>query len=580
MKRTFTWQALLQTAILIAALTGCQSEKRNTHQVGDYTVSVSVNPDPPRVGPNTLSIAIRDPDDHPVAGGIVHIHYSMPAMAGMPAMGSEVQANETSAGRYEGDVDFSAGGKFPWNIRLEIANNHGIVATSLWKVIPETKGVQFVSAQAAEEPGADAVVDYYTCTMHPSVKLKNSGKCPICAMDLVPVYKSQERRADTTQVDYYTCTMHPSVKQKDPGTCPICAMDLVPVYKSPRGSSREQRQEERQLVNVPLYQQQLIGVQFDTVRVTEGRRSIRTVGIVAADERRLATVNLKFSGWIEKLYADYEGKSVRKGEPLFEIYSPELVSTQEEFLQSLHTMRANERVAAGNPQSGDPPHNSYVRNAEERLRLWGLGDRQISEISRRGSPQNTVKFYSSIDGFILKKNIIEGSMAKVGTDLLTIADLSTVWVYADVYEYEVAFVRNGQRARVTLSNDPSVSYSGKVDYIYPVLDKKARTAKARIVVPNRSMKLKPEMYADVDLLGEPAEDLTIAETSVLDTGTRQLVFVYHGNGRFEPREVTVGAKTGQRFIVLKGLEEGDVVVKSGNFLIDAEAHVQGVLQSM
>lgn len=536
-RRLFALWSISIAVIAAIAISGCQQSKEMGEKVGDYTISLSTDPNPPIVGKNRFIAEIEAPDG-PLRRAIVHIHYSMTAMAGMPAMGNEVQAKETAKGRYEADVDFSAGGKFPWDLRLEIANDKGIVATSLWKVTPESRGVQFVSGMAEKEPSANA------------------------------------------RIDYYTCTMHPSVKQKDPGTCPICGMDLVPVYALGSDSGEAGPEREKPTVNIPLYQQQLIGVQFDTVQVTKARRSIRTVGIVAADERKLVTVNLKFSGWIEKLYADYEGKKIRRGESLFEIYSPELVATQEEFLQSLHNMTRGTVLSGTDPRKDLQREDSYTKNAEARLRLWGITQQQIEELAGRGSPQDALRFYSPIDGFILKKNIIEGSMARTGTDLLTIADLSTVWIYADVYEYELPFVRVGQQARVTLSSDASTSYAGKVDYIYPVLDKKARTTKVRIVVPNRNMKLKPEMYADVELTGEQAEELTVAETSVLDTGTRQLVFLYHGNGRFEPREVAVGAKTGDRFVVLNGLEVGDVVVKSGNFLIDAEAHVQGVLQSM
>lgn len=533
----FALCSMTVAVIAAIALSGCQQQEKTGEKVGDYAISVSTDPNPPVVGQNRL-VATISAADEPLSGAIVHIHYSMPAMAGMPAMGSEVHAKETNAGRYAADVDFSAGGKFPWDVRLEIANDKGIIATSLWKVTPEIRGVQFVSGKAEKEPSADA------------------------------------------KIDYYTCTMHPSVKQKDPGTCPICAMDLVPVYKPGSGSDEVAQERGKPIVNIPLYQQQLIGVQFDTVRVTQARRSIRTVGIVAADERKLVTVNLKFSGWIEKLYADYDGKKVRRGEPLFEIYSPELVATQEEFLQSLHNMTRGTALSGADSRKELQREGSYARNAEARLRLWGITQEQIEELAQRGSPQDALRFYSPIDGFILKKNIIEGSMARTGTDLLTIADLSTVWIYADVYEYELPFIDVGQETRVTLSSDASARYSGRIDYIYPVLEKKARTAKIRIVVPNPMMKLKPEMYADVELIGKQTGELTVAETSVLDTGTRQLVFVYRGNGRFEPREVAVGAKTGDRFVVLDGLETGDVVVKSGNFLIDAEAHVQGVLQSM
>ncbi|MEE9187027.1 MAG: efflux RND transporter periplasmic adaptor subunit, partial [Bacteroidota bacterium] len=226
------------------------------------------------------------------------------------------------------------------------------------------------------------------------------------------------------------------------------------------------------------------------------------------------------------------------------------------------------------------PQGSYARTAQERLLLWGLSKMQIEELSRRGAPETSVTFHSSVDGYVIEKNILEGSKAEAGTDLYTIADLASVWVYADIYEFELPLVRDEQKALITLSYDPGAMYVGKVDYIYPTLDKKARTAKIRVVVPNPNMKLLPNMYANVEIKIDMGIQLTVAETSVLDTGARQLVFVDRGNGRFEPREVKVGSKVGRRYTVLHGLQPGEVVVKSGNFLIDAEAHVQGVVQTM
>lgn len=444
------------------------------------------------------------------------------------------------------------------------------------------------TAQKTKEENS-AEVDYYTCTMHPSVKEKEPGTCPICAMDLTPVFKetaqidlqtSHEEHAHENEIDYYTCTMHPSVKEKEPGKCPICAMNLVSVYKEGGAPQTDAADSQVRTVNVPLYQQQLIGVQLDTVKLRPASKTIRAIGHVAYNERKIATVSLKFSGWTEKLYVDYTGQFVKKGQPLFDIYSPELVTTQEEYLQTLRSASkksAVTRLSNGKNRNGK---NSLLKSARDRLLLWGISAEQIREMEKAGAPKMKLTFYSPINGYVVKKNALEGRQAKEGTDLYTIADLSTVWVHADIYEYELPLIKVGQTAEISLAYDPDANYVGKVDYIYPTLESKTRTAKIRLVFPNPELKLKPNMYADVKIKVEQGAQLTIPETAVLNTGTRQLVFVDRGNGRFEPREIKLGTKVDRYYVVFEGLEEGEIIVKSGNFLIDAEAHVQGVLQTM
>ncbi|MEE9170279.1 MAG: efflux RND transporter periplasmic adaptor subunit, partial [bacterium] len=335
-------------------------------------------------------------------------------------------------------------------------------------------------------------------------------------------------------------------------------------------------------VSIPLYQQQLIGVQWDTVKIRQVNMTIRTVGHVAYNESQIASVNLKFSGWIEKLYVDYTGQFVRKGQPLFEVYSPELVSTQEEYLQLLQS--ESRKAAATEPGSRSSKNYGDARQlletARQRLLLWDISETEIERIIKRGKPATQLTFYSPITGYVIERNVVKGRHVKAGTDLYTIADLSKVWVHADIYEYELPLIRIGQKASVTLSYDPRAIYNGEVDYIYPTLQEKTRTARVRLVLPNPGLKLKPGMYADVEIAVDLGERLTVAETAVLNTGIRQLVFVDKGNGRFEPREIKLGSKAGHYYTVLEGLEPGEVVVKSGNFLIDAEAHVQGVLKSM
>ena len=538
-KFSLKWYGLFIVPVSVSAILlfgGCGTSDAPMQKVGDYAVALNVSPDPPAVGLNTFKIKLEDASAKPVNDATVHIHYSMPAMAGMPAMASETEVESKGNGLYEAEIDLGSGGKFPWDVKIEVLQAQNILAVTQWQVTPATKGIKFVSS----EGGATG-----------------SG-----------------------EVDYYTCTMHPSVKQKKPGKCPICAMDLVPIYKEGNAPQTDAGDKQVRTVNVPLYQQQLIGVQRDTVKLQNVAKTMRTVGHVDYNETRVATINLKFSGWIEKLNVDYTGQFVNKGQPLFEIYSPELVATQEEYLQTLRSISPKSAVTALSDGNDTYEENTLLKSARDRLLLWGISEKQIHEIETTGAPKLTLTFYSPITGYVVEKNALEGRKAKEGMDLYTIADLSTVWVYADIYEYELPFIKIGQTAEISLAYDPNVNYAGKVDYIYPTLEAKTRTAKIRLVFPNPELKLKPDMYADVKIKVEQGAQLTVPETAVLNTGTRQLVFVDRGSGRFEPREIKLGTKVDRHYVVFGGLEEGEVIVKSGNFLIDAEAHVQGVLQTM
>ncbi|MFQ5650821.1 MAG: efflux RND transporter periplasmic adaptor subunit [bacterium] len=530
---------LFDALLLISALlifNGCGDVEEAFQKAGDHTIALTVSPDPPAAGLNTFKVRVKNAAGRPVTSATVHVHYSMPAMAGMQAMANDTEARHVENGLYEAQIDLGAGGMFPWEVKVEVVEGSTVLAVTQWQVTPGTKGVKSASA----EGGA-----------------------------LGPA-----------EVDYYTCTMHPSVKVKKPGTCPICAMDLVPVYQAGAGPQTGAKDKQVRTVNIPLYQQQLIGVQRDTVKLRPVAKTIRTVGHVTFNERKIAAVNLKFSGWIEKLYVNYTGQLVTQGQPLFDIYSPELVSTQEEYLLALMGSSQQRRTTNSSSGNGDNRKNSLLKSVRERLLLWGISEKQMTQIEKAGAPRLKLTFYSPISGYVLEKNTLQGRHAKEGTDLYTIADLSEVWVLADIYEYELPFIKVGQEASIRLSYDPGANYTGRVDYIYPTLQARTRTAQIRLVFPNPDLKLKPDMYAEVEIAVNEGEQLTIPETAVLNTGVRQLVFVDRGNGRFEPREIKLGVKVGRAYAVVEGLAAGEVVVKSGNFLIDAEAHVQGVLQTM
>jgi len=361
--------------------------------------------------------------------------------------------------------------------------------------------------------------------------------------------------------------MHPSVRQSEPGRCPLCGMDLIPVEPAVRVDTAGV--DLTFVVNTA--KQQLAGVTFATVERRPLTKSIRVYGRVDYDETRLAVVNLRVSGWIEQLFANFTGQFVRKGDPLFAIYSPDLVSAQSEYLLA-------RKVALRYPgQTADP---ELVRTARERLRLWQFTDEQFRELDARGEAQTSVTLVAPVSGYVVEKIAVEGMRVEPGMTLYKIADLSTVWVQAEVYESDLPLVRVGQKAMVAIPSEGDQARFGDVTYVDPVLSPQTRTARVRVELPNRDGALKPDMYATVTLRAELGERLVVPRAAVLSTGEREIAFVDRGGGRLEVRFVRTGVRTDEFDEILHGLAAGERVVTSANFLIDAESRVQGVLQRL
>ncbi|MCI0708276.1 MAG: efflux RND transporter periplasmic adaptor subunit [Ignavibacteriae bacterium] len=375
------------------------------------------------------------------------------------------------------------------------------------------------------------------------------------------------------EIDYYTCGMHPSVKSPDPGKCPICGMNLVPVYK--QGSASQEKVDMTFTVSPAMRQR--IGVKYATAEVTSLHRTIHAVGKIDYNETALSEINLKISGWIEKLYVDYTGKRVRKGEPLFSLYSPELISAQEEYLLA----HANYQTTGTTSAHSSPVSNHQLyERARQRLLLWGLTEEQLIQIEERGKAETYVDFASPQTGIVIEKMAVEGSNVGMGRPLYKIANLSTVWINADIYEYELSSVKVGQEAEVRVSAYPGETFRGRITYVFPFLEAMTRSVKVRMEFPNKDGKLKPEMYADVEIRQTRDNVLTIPEQAVLFTGQRQIVFVDKGDGLFEVRFVTIGERGNNLVEIKEGLRSGERVVSSANFLIDAESRMQGVLQRL
>ena len=342
------------------------------------------------------------------------------------------------------------------------------------------------------------------------------------------------------------------------GAAPMKGMEPMPgMSDAPSGA-----------VVVPAVARQLIGVR--TVPVTHAtlEEEIRTVGTVGYDERGLTQVTLRISGWVREVFVNSIGRPVRKGERLFTFYSPDLLATQDEYLLALKTQA---QLAASPLDEAKVNAEILVASARERLRLWEVTDAQIAALEHRGKAEPVLTVYAQSSGIVMKREALPGKYVEPGMTLYEIADLSTVWIHADIYESEVAATKVGQPATVTFAAYPEDTFSGKVAYVYPTMNTETRTVRVRLEFPNPELKLKPGMYGNVTLQTDAVKTMVVPKEAVMDTGLRQLVFVDQGQGRYELAQVKLGRRSQDDVEVLEGLKEGDRIVTSANFLLDAES---------
>jgi len=331
------------------------------------------------------------------------------------------------------------------------------------------------------------------------------------------------------------------------------------------------------VANVSTHKQQLIGVQTGIVEKRPLSTTVRSLGRVVYNEQRITHVNLRITGWIEQLLVDFTGQPVRKGQPLFTLYSPELVTAQEEYLlavQALDDLQAS-------PLAEVQHHALQVSEAaRDRLRLWTFTDEQIDELEYRGTPKSSVTIFSPVSGFVIEKHAFEGMYVQPQMTMYTIADLSTIWVQGEIYEYEVPFIARGQAAEFSVEAFPGEQFAGQVTYIYPYLNKQSRTVQVRLEFANPQLRLKPDMYGTMSIQVDRGTILAIPEQAVLDSGVRKVVFVEKENGVFEPRDVALGPKVGPFFEVIEGVHEGEKIVISGTFLLDSESKLMASTNMM
>ena len=392
----------------------------------------------------------------------------------------------------------------------------------------------------------------YTCPMHPAVVKDAPGDCPICGMKLVKV---GAKKPDESKPLFYRSPMDARQTSPVPMKDPM-GMDYLPVYETAASKSEV---DGLSMVEIDSTRQQLIGLKTATVDRGVVGGSVRTAARVAIDETRVRKVNVKVGGFVEKLFVDFVGKPVRKGQPLFSLYSPEILAAENEYLLAL---RLDENLRSA---------------ARKKLELWGVPAAELERVEQEKTASSVVTFVSAASGVVTKKEIVEGSRVELGAMPFEVVDLSSVWVLADVYETELRFVTPGMTADLRLDAWPGRTWQGKVLFIDPVLDGNTRTAKVRLAFANPDGELRPEMFGDVTLTRDGRESVRVPRDAVVQSGTQSIVFVSRGEGRFEPRRVVTG-EVGRDFTeVISGLLPGEAVIVRANFLIDSESQLRASL---
>ncbi len=446
------------------------------------------------------------------------------------------------------------------------------------------RGVKEKGRTAGAPQTAPAAQVRYHCPMHPTMISDKPGDCPICGMRMVPVEDSGAAPQAPPSAPagpvvrkrvIYRSTMNPSEISDKPGKDSM-GMEMERVEVGEGSPAGEKGAEGLAGVRIPVRKQQLIGVRTEVAKRAPFVRTLNAVGRVAVDETRLRHIHTKIEGWIEKLYVNATGETVRAGQPLLSIYSPELLATQEEYLLALRSRAA---LGSDSPPDAVKRADELLESGRRRLLLYDLTPQQIESLDRSGQPSRTVTLFAPVGGTVLQRNVAGGEKVDTSTTLLDIADLSRVWVLASVYEYELPFVKVGQPATVTLAYLPGRTFQGKVGFIYPVVEGATRTVQVRIELDNPALELRPDMFVQAALQGDLGERLAVPDSAVLSTGTRHIVFVAQGDGYFEPREVRVGLRLPDAVEILEGLTEGETVVASGNFLIDAESRLKAALEA-
>ncbi len=456
--------------------------------------------------------------------------------------------------------------------------------------------------KSADTPsGAVTHTAKYHCPMHPTIVSDKPGDCPICSMKLVPIEQpaASPEKPGANKAARYHCPMHPTVVSDKPGDCPICGMRLVPIEESAPAKSAKKTMYRSTMnpdevsdnpgkdsmgmemvpfevdtggvatppglavVSISPVTRERMGLTLGTVEKRALTRDIRTSARIVADETRQFRVTTKLEGWVDRLFVAVTGQAVRKGDPLLTIYSPELLATQKEYLNAL--------------KSGD---SSLIRAARRRLELWDINTEQINRLEQTDEIEKLLTLYAPATGWVTEKNVLAGQKIMPGDPLLVVADLTQVWGDADIYQSDLPYVKVGMAVEVTIPYWEGKTFKGKVSFISPTLDPETRTVKARLEIDNPELLLKPDMYANARLSYPLGETLAIPESAVMRTGERTYAFKEGGDSRLIPVEIKIGPRADGYFQLLSGLNEGDTVVTSANFLVDSESSLKAALEAM
>ncbi len=444
------------------------------------------------------------------------------------------------------------------NSHFKIVMSAVVVIVALWAGWFMGSGKNTAPKETALEHSIKHMDEKYQCPMHPDIVKNEPGSCPICGMDLELIKSESISASKEKKILYWVAPMDPEYRRDKPGKSPM-GMDLVPVYDETGG---DLDQAARVRIN-PAVENNL-GVRTATVETGRLWRKVDTVGFVTYDESRVSHIHLRVDGWIEKLAVNIEGESVKKGQRLFDIYSPSLVNAMEEYVQALRT--GNSRL---------------VQASHEKLLSLGVSEQQVKQLNKKRKIPRTTPVYAPQDGIVTMMMVREGMYVKPSTQVMTLADLSSVWVIAEVFESQSSFVKEGQLADVDLSFIPGQTWEGIVDYVYPSLDEKNRTLRVRLRFDNPEELLKPNMYAKVSIYGGARENvLSVPREAVIRSGKNERVIIAMGEGRYMQREVVTGIESGDWIEIKSGLKEGEVIVTSAQFLIDSEASMKASLKRM
>lgn len=579
------------------------------YRAGSFRIGVAVQPHVPKVGENRLTVVLENKEGKPISGVRIHAVAEMPAMGSMAAMRVPVEMREVKPGLYWGILKLPVEGSWPLTLRL--AKSSVGKARLVFNLATGRQGLELVSGArplntAKERPADNDRLPYRAGPYRFDVVLK--PKTPVVGKNIVVIYlqNKQGQPIEAAQIEAMakmpamgsmpTMQIPAKIKEVKPGvyggllelpmegrwflTLQFKAADaperkvvldmttgrsgLTVISGAVRADGGGEVIEAALPGTVTLNarRRQLIGVETAQAKVTDLVHTIRAVGQIVYDETRLTDVNLKFNAWIGELFAEYVGAQVEQGQPLLTVYSPALLAAQQEYLEL--------------QRRGTSP--TLLDAARKRLKLWDMTAETIAALERQEESFDYVPIHAPRTGTVVTKNVVEGTAIEAGETLMRIANLSQVWVEAAIYEGELPLVREGMTAVVTLPYLPSREFEATVDYVYPYLSANNRTGKVRLSLPNPDGLLKPGMYAEVKLRADLGTHLTVPEEAVIIAGETRIVFEDLGNGRLAPRRVETGQRADGRIEILSGLEAGDIVVTSGNFLIASESRLKGGIE--